>query len=96
MCFDWLTTEGLDVVCFVRCVSIFPDQQGFAVGSIEGRVGIEYFNEQMAKQTGFKPTGYGQQKQGFAFKCHRANVRNPVIDIESFLCIVVLYPNPSR
>lgn len=66
------------------------------MGSIEGRVGIEYFNEQMAKQTGFKPPSYGQQKQGFAFKCHRANVSNPVIvrtqDIEDWLCVVVLCP----
>ncbi|CAN0441178.1 unnamed protein product [Ectocarpus sp. 12 AP-2014] len=58
-----------------RCVSIFPDQQGFAVGSIEGRVGIEYFSEQAAKQqlaSGYKPaTTYGNTKLSFAFKCHR-------------------------
>ena len=28
-----------------RCVSIFNDKQGFASGSIEGRVAIENFNE---------------------------------------------------
>lgn len=57
-----------------RCVSIFPDQRGFAVGSIEGRVGIEYFSEQAAKsQAGsYKPVAtYGAAKLGFAFKCHR-------------------------
>ncbi len=63
---------------WTRCVSIFPDQQGFAVGSIEGRVGIEYFSEQQAKQQaqgGFKPVStYGATKLSFAFKCHRVTV----------------------
>ncbi|CAM9781315.1 unnamed protein product [Scytosiphon promiscuus] len=58
-----------------RCVSIFPDGQGFAVGSIEGRVGIEYFSEQAAKAqaaSGYKPVQtYGAAKLSFAFKCHR-------------------------
>lgn len=61
---------------FCRCVSIFPDQKGFAVGSIEGRVGIEYFSEQAAKAQagGYKPVTYGAAKQSFAFKCHRVTV----------------------
>lgn len=70
-----------------RCVSIFPDQQGFAVGSIEGRVGIEYFSEQAAKAQasagGYKPVStYGNTKLSFAFKCHRITVspiRQPVL-----------------
>jgi mRNA export factor len=41
-----------------RCIAAFPDQTGFAVGSIEGRVGIHYIQ---------KPPG----KESFAFKCHR-------------------------
>jgi mRNA export factor len=41
-----------------RCISCFPDAAGFAVGSIEGRVGIHY----LAKVPG---------KSSFAFKCHR-------------------------
>eukprot|EP00606_Chrysophyceae_sp_TOSAG23-5_P001561 GSChrysophyteH2.ASY1.ANO1.603.1 assembled CDS len=45
-----------------RCVSIFADQQGFAVGSIEGRVAIEYFSECANKP---------QNSQSFVFKCHR-------------------------
>lgn len=69
------------VVC--RCVSIFPDQKGFAVGSIEGRVGIEYFSEQAAKaQTpgGYKPVNtYGGAKLSFAFKCHRVTVSSRLI-----------------
>lgn len=45
-----------------RCVSCFPDNQGFAIGSIEGRVGIQYFQEDSVSG-----------KKNFAFKCHREN-----------------------
>lgn len=41
-----------------RCISVFPDQSGFAVGSIEGRVGIHYVRNVAGKDS-------------FAFKCHR-------------------------
>ncbi|KAJ9561358.1 hypothetical protein OSB04_006518 [Centaurea solstitialis] len=41
-----------------RCVAAFPDQQGFLVGSIEGRVGVHHLDEQ-------------QQSKNFTFKCHR-------------------------
>mmetsp|Transcript_9994 Transcript_9994/g.13382 ORF Transcript_9994/g.13382 Transcript_9994/m.13382 type:complete len:358 (-) Transcript_9994:783-1856(-) len=46
-----------------RCIAAFPDMTGFAVGSIEGRVGIHYIQKV-------------QGKESFAFKCHRqdANV----------------------
>ena len=46
-----------------RCVSIFPNQEGFAVGSIEGRVGIQHLLDK-------------DKERNFAFKCHReeANV----------------------
>ncbi|KAL6182739.1 PREDICTED: protein RAE1-like [Fragaria vesca subsp. vesca] len=43
-----------------RCVAAFPDQQGFLVGSIEGRVGVQHLNE-------------GQESKNFTFKCHREN-----------------------
>ncbi|TPP66856.1 mRNA export protein rae1 [Fasciola gigantica] len=48
-----------------RCMSIFLDKQkqqpnGFALGSIEGRVAIQYFN----------PT---TPKENFTFKCHRSS-----------------------
>ncbi|XP_018655175.1 mRNA export protein rae1-related [Schistosoma mansoni] len=48
-----------------RCISIFMDKQkqnpsGFALGSIEGRVAIQYLN----------PT---TPKDNFTFKCHRSN-----------------------
>ena len=41
-----------------RCISCFPDCTGFAVGSIEGRVGIQYVQKLPSKDH-------------FAFKCHR-------------------------
>lgn len=41
-----------------RCVSCFPDMSGFAIGSIEGRVGIQYNNK-------------AQESKNFSFKCHR-------------------------
>jgi mRNA export factor len=41
-----------------RCVSCFVDSMGYAIGSIEGRVGIHYVQKV-------------QGKDNFAFKCHR-------------------------
>ena len=41
-----------------RSISCFPDSTGFAVGSIEGRVGIHYIQKVAGKDS-------------FAFKCHR-------------------------
>lgn len=46
-----------------RCVTCFPDTTGFAIGSIEGRVGIHYLQKVAGKES-------------FAFKCHRQDVRN--------------------
>ncbi|KAM5571442.1 protein RAE1-like [Rosa sericea] len=43
-----------------RCVAAFPDKQGFLVGSIEGRVGVQHLDE-------------GQDSKNFTFKCHREN-----------------------
>lgn len=50
-----------------RCISIFEDNSGFAVGSIEGRVAIEYYNEMQYKASQQKP----QHLKSFVFKCHR-------------------------
>lgn len=41
-----------------RCISCFTDSTGFAVGSIEGRVGIHYLQKVPGRDS-------------FAFKCHR-------------------------
>jgi len=43
-----------------RCVSVFPDATGFALGSIEGRVACHHVDE---KNT----------SQNFIFKCHRVS-----------------------
>jgi mRNA export factor len=43
-----------------RCLANFVDRAGFALGSIEGRVAIQYVDEK-------------QQSKNFAFKCHRVD-----------------------
>lgn len=43
-----------------RCIANFPDKTGFAIGSIEGRVGIHHVDEKSSSKN-------------FAFKCHRQN-----------------------
>jgi cell cycle arrest protein BUB3 len=52
-----------------RCLAFIPDGSGIAVGSIEGRVGIEYLAE----------LGRDATAKQFAFKCHRSgNMVYPV------------------
>jgi mRNA export factor len=51
-----------------RCLAIDNDKSGFAIGSIEGRVGIHVFNETY-------------DRKSFAFRCHR--VGNDVFAINS-------------
>jgi mRNA export factor len=51
-----------------RCVSIFADKQGYAIGSIEGRVAIEYIDELPAKTN---PQLKSTAAKSFIFKCHR-------------------------
>lgn len=41
-----------------RCISNFPNQAGFAIGSIEGRVSIQYIDDK-------------KQSDNFSFRCHR-------------------------
>jgi len=48
-----------------RCVRLFADNKGFAVGSIEGRVAIQYFDKSLASGN-------------FAFKCHRPPNTNEI------------------
>ena len=43
-----------------RCVACFPDQRGFCLGSIEGRVAVHHVNK-------------AEDQKNFAFKCHRDN-----------------------
>ena len=49
--------------CQTRCVAQMPSGEGYALGSVEGRVAIEYF----------EPDEKTQEKK-YAFKCHRAAV----------------------
>ncbi|CAN6543107.1 unnamed protein product [Malus baccata var. baccata] len=51
-----------------RCVAAFPDQQGFLVGSIEGRVGVHHLDD-------------GLQSKNFTFKCHREG--NDIYSVKS-------------
>ena len=44
-----------------RCVACFPDQRGFCLGSIEGRVAVHHVNRE-------------DEGKNFAFKCHRENL----------------------
>ena len=47
-----------------RCIAIYrPNPNGFAIGSIEGRCGLEYFEEK-------------DQAAKFSFKCHREETKN--------------------
>jgi mRNA export factor len=51
-----------------RCVAAFPDQQGFLVGSIEGRVGVHHIDD-------------AQSSKNFTFKCHREG--NDIFSVNS-------------
>ncbi|EFA83564.1 WD40 repeat-containing protein [Heterostelium album PN500] len=44
-----------------RCIRTFIDGSGYALASVEGRIGMEYFDPKE------------QQAKKYAFKCHRAN-----------------------
>ncbi|RZC46970.1 hypothetical protein C5167_039920 [Papaver somniferum] len=46
------------LMCQTRCVALFPDNKGFLVGSIEGRVGVYHLDD-------------SQQEKHFSFDCHR-------------------------
>ncbi|KAI8075631.1 WD40-repeat-containing domain protein [Thamnidium elegans] len=46
-----------------RTVSCFADSKGFAIGSIEGRVGIQYVEDK-------------ESSKNFSFKCHRDDAKN--------------------
>lgn len=48
-----------------RCVRVFPNKEGYVMSSIEGRVAVEYFDNDPEIQ-----------KKKFAFKCHRTKENN--------------------
>eukprot|EP00483_Globobulimina_turgida_P002128 UN02130 len=47
----------------LRCIAMFPNQKGFAVGSVEGRCAIHHINQNQNQNS--------QNQKNFAFKCHR-------------------------
>lgn len=48
-----------------RCLSMFPDCSGFAIGNIEGRVAIHYIDHRQ-----------GDKTVEFAYKCHRIDAKD--------------------
>jgi cell cycle arrest protein BUB3 len=60
--FDMLLDRESSLKYQTRCIKFFPDSTGIAVGSIEGRVAIEYLDD-----IGIS----SEKKKKYAFKCHR-------------------------
>ncbi|CAG8620217.1 10724_t:CDS:2 [Funneliformis caledonium] len=54
-----------------RCISTFLNRTGYAIGSIEGRVGIQYFEEK-------------DNQSSFSFKCHREQNHVHAVNAISF------------
>lgn len=54
----------------IRCLEAFADQQGYVIGSIEGRVAVEYLDPSPEVQ-----------KQKYAFKCHRSREQSTNAEI---------------
>jgi WD40 repeat protein len=54
-----------------RTMAIFGDESGVAIGSVEGRVAMEYFNE-LERDRSKKVQG----QKSFVYKCHRHNNNN--------------------
>lgn len=52
----------------IRCVRVFPDLTGFALASVEGRVALEYFEDDTVAAES------SRKKRSYAFKCHRGKV----------------------
>ncbi|KAK3114006.1 mitotic spindle checkpoint protein Bub3 [Teratosphaeriaceae sp. CCFEE 6253] len=59
----WQTRES-SLKFMTRAVACMPDGTGFATSSIEGRVGVDFFDP-------------AQQGGAYAFKCHRQTVQAP-------------------
>ena len=52
-----------------RCVRVFPNLSGFAMGSIEGRVALEYLHADHSVD----------EAKSYAFKCHREKVEGETL-----------------
>ncbi|KAF7312176.1 Poly + rna export protein [Mycena indigotica] len=57
----------------ISCFTASPANQGFAVGSVEGRVAIQYVEEKDSRQDLEKRTtnAHSIRSSNFSFKCHR-------------------------
>lgn len=62
-----------------RTISCFIDGKGYAIGSIEGRVGIQYIDEKEIAWVYWCPTNLFYLfhcSKCFSFKCHRDDTKN--------------------
>jgi hypothetical protein len=64
-------------------VAVFPDQLGFCVGSVEGRVAIEHIED-------------SDLPKNFAFKCHRHNADSKVISHNVFIGLSLKVKSPTK
>ncbi|MES1908081.1 MAG: hypothetical protein MHM6MM_001085 [Cercozoa sp. M6MM] len=55
-----------------RCVTVWPDQQGYCMGSIEGRVRLEHLDGAAEHQKEIGPDGQ-ERKKNFNYRCHRVD-----------------------
>jgi len=62
-----------------RAISCMPDGSGFATSSIEGRVGVEWFDPE-------------EQKKTYAFKCHRQTSTMPADEDGEEKEVDIVYP----
>jgi len=69
----------------IRCISLFArnsdkyGQTGFCIGTIDGRVHIEYMNEVTYRNGRTQQDNFDNKQQGmnsFNFKCHRESIEN--------------------
>jgi len=59
-----------------RCISLFPNCTGYAIGSIEGRVGIQYIDEPPPQPIGAPVQDPPVDTRNFCFKCHTRHARS--------------------
>ena len=74
-----------------RRVCCFTEGDGYAIGSIEGRVAVKYINLNMPPQIN-KDTKSTFTRNDFAFRCHR--VKNPTSNIDEVYPVNDIAFNP--
>lgn len=70
-----------------RVVSCFTNANGFAIGSIEGRVGIHYVEDKDASYV--LSLAFLTARQNFSFKCHRDDEKKNVFAVND----ISFHPN---